>query len=39
MQKDICQLEINKMINEIDTNKDGVISLDEFKNLMKKVIT
>ena len=38
-KKDICQLEINKMINEIDTNKDGVISLDEFKNLMKKVIT
>jgi len=29
---------INKLIKEIDLNNDGVVSLDEFKELMKRVL-
>ncbi len=29
---------LKKLIDEIDTNKDGVVSLDEFKELMKRVL-
>jgi len=29
---------MKQLIDEIDSNNDGVVSLDEFKNLMKKVL-
>ena len=37
-KKDVCQKEIQKIINDLDTNKDGEISFDEFKLIIRKVI-
>lgn len=38
-KKDVCVNEIKMIMNEIDTNQDGEISFDEFKALMKKVLS
>lgn len=37
-KKDVCQTEVKKLIEEIDENKDGEVSFEEFTNLMKKVV-